>query len=435
MNNRSEFIRIGSAGLLIKAVATALGFASAVILARELGVEGFGLYTYVFALATVVAIPLQSGLPTLVLRETAKYRQTANWARLVGLWRWSTLLVATFAVLAAIVALGFLWQLSEKLTVVEYGTYLSALALIPLIALGNLRGAALRGLGKVLTGQLPETILRPALLIVLMLASSTVLQRNMNASNAMLLHVVASGIAFMIGGAMLWRSRPAELRNIGTAEYDHKAWLRAVAPLALVTGVALINSQIDILMLGWLRNNADVAIYRIALSTASLVGFGMQAVTSVIAPNFARLYAAGQIDAIQRLLRLAAASATALAIPVILVIYLFGHEILGFAFGPEFSAATVPLAILAVAVLVNSMIGSVEALLKMTGHERDLLYTAATVLFIKMLLNFPLIKFYGVAGAAFGSAISMVVFALALRRLAQLRLGVAAGLGALRKLK
>lgn len=73
-----------------------------------------------------------------------------------------------------------------------------------------IRGAALRGLGHVIVGQLPEQLLRPLFLAVAVAvywvltgpATST------TAQTALILNVTAAVLAFLVGATILQRVRP-----------------------------------------------------------------------------------------------------------------------------------------------------------------------------------------------------------------------------------
>ena len=84
-------IRAGLGSFGIKLANTALGFAVATALARGLGTAGYGVYSYVFSLVSLLAIPAQLGLPSLVVRETAKAYVHQQWALMKGLWRTSSI--------------------------------------------------------------------------------------------------------------------------------------------------------------------------------------------------------------------------------------------------------------------------------------------------------------------------------------------------------
>ena len=46
--------------------------------------------------------------------------------------------------------------------------------------------------------------------------------------------------------------------------YKHKVWLTAAAGLALLTGIAIVNRRLDIILLGNLSVSAEVAYYALA---------------------------------------------------------------------------------------------------------------------------------------------------------------------------
>ena len=71
---RSLFAGVAGVGLL-KLASSALAVALTIVLARLLGPVEFGSYSFAFSLATLLALPLLQGLPTLAVREAGRAAQ------------------------------------------------------------------------------------------------------------------------------------------------------------------------------------------------------------------------------------------------------------------------------------------------------------------------------------------------------------------------
>lgn len=422
---RTELARGAIGSLSIKLGSTLLGLMLAVILARHLGPEGYGVYTFVLALVSLMAIPAQLGLPTLLVRETAKAQVNAQWGVMRGLWRWSTLAVGGISLLLALVALVMGNVLSDRFSSTQLTTFAFGIVLIPLVALGNLRGAALRGLRRVVMGQLPEFVLRPGILIVLVLAAAIYFSPDsLSPAHAMGLHVMAAALSFIIGAIMLWRVRPRGLVANPQPEYAARGWLAAAFPLALASGMQLINQNADIIMLGLFRSAEEVGIYKVVVTGAALVAFGLQAITMAISPHFARLHAQGDMARLQRLVTLSARAILLFALPIMLILVFFGDVVLGYIFGRGYVSGQKPLAILAIGQLVNAAMGSVGMLLTMTGHERDTARSVAIAAIVNVVLNLVLIPIFGITGAALAGAITLTVWNMVMWRAVHRRLGI-----------
>ena len=418
---KSTLIRgvMGSAGL--KAAYALLTLAIAILLARALGAEGYGVYAFAFSLISLLAVPAQVGLPQLLVREIAKYRHQENWGRLRGLLRRSNQIAVGLSLALAAAAAGGAFVLSMRASPIQIDTFLWALPLIPLIALGNLRGAALQGLKRVVQGQLPEAVLRPGFLLVL--AGAAWLFGTLTPPSAMALHALAAGLAFAIGAALLQRHRPAQ-SVIAVPEYETRAWLRSMVPLSLLTGMMIINSQADIVMLGLFTTSEEVGIYRAASQGAALVVFFLTAVNMVIAPYISQLYTAGEMERLQRLATASARGILLAALPVVLAFILFGEKVLTIAFGAEYAPGYLPLAILSAGQLVNAAAGSVGLLLNMSGHERDTARGVAVATVSNVVLNLILIPRFGMTGAAIATAVTLVIWNTLLCRQVWVRMGI-----------
>lgn len=426
---KAALLRGGTGSLCLKVVSTALSLTVAAVLARLLGAEGYGVYAYVMALVTILALPAQAGLPTLVVRETAKAHVAQRWGLMWGLWRWSSRLSLGLSLLLLGCGLVAVWLVGDRFTRQHVSTFYFGLLLVPLVALGNLRSAALRGLRRVLQGQLPETMFRPGLFLLIIATAHLVLPRKITPEVAMASHAAAAAMAFIWGAWFLYRARPPSMKSAPYAlEYETHAWRKTIVPLALIAGIGMINAHADTLMLGWFRSAEEVGLYRVAASSAGLLGFGMTALNSVVAPHFARLYAQRNMAQLQQLVTRSAQVMVALALPVFIAFILAGEALLTLAFGNEFATAYIPLIILSFGHLFSVAVGSVGALLNMTGHERSTALGAVVAAGSNVILNAVLIPLLGVSGAALATAGSLVLWNLVLWRAARAQVGISCGL-------
>lgn len=408
---KGQLLRGGVGSVAIKIASTGLNLVLAIVLARALGAEAFGVYSFVFALITIIAIPAQMGLPNLVVRETAKAQANGDWALMKGLWRWSTIMA--LAMSAALIAIGALtaWLFASQLPEGGLTVFYWGLVLVPLIALGNLRGAALRGLRHVVQGQLPEFILRPGFLIVLVLAMHFGLSaRALTASDAMMLHAVASLVAFSIGAWMLMRARPSLLTTEPGYASKSGVWLASALPLGMVEGMQLINQNVGIIIIGIFSTAEDVGVFRVALQGAAVLTFGLAAINLAISAHFARLHALGDIARLQRLVTLCARSSFSLAIPLAIAFYFFGQDILSVLFGQAFVSAYNSLLLLMIGQLSMAFAGPVGYLLYMTGFERDVVWGVTISAIANVCLTIMLVPNMGIGGAAAAMTTSLIVW-------------------------
>lgn len=422
---RAQLLRGGAGNLLIKVAATGLQLITAIVLARLLGAKGFGTYSYVLSVISVLAIPAQFGLANLVMRETARAQVDDDWALLKGVWRWTSVVAVSLSLLLLLASVGTTWFFSGSMTPVKVSAFYWGALMIPLVALGALRAAALRGLRHVVLGNLSEQIVRPILFFLLISTFLWLWPRSSLApDDAMALMVGATGGAFVLGAWLLARKRPLPVRQERQTRYRQRAWLLAAMPLAFTEGANLINSHADLIMLGLIQGDKEVGIYRVATQGANLVIFGLVALNLVIAPHFARLHAQGEHQKLQRLVTRSAQAILALALPAVGFFVLFGDSLIRWFFGRDFSSAYLPLVILALGQLVNAAMGSVGFLLNMTGHEKDVTVGVVIAAVVNILLNAALIPAFGMLGAASSTAISLAVWNIFLWRRVRLRLNI-----------
>jgi len=409
--------------LFLKISQAFFSFMTTVLLARILGAEGYGIYAYAFAFVMLLSMPAQAGLPTLVIRETARGMAEGKPELVQGIWRWATK-VAVFISLSLLFVIGLLFLLlkGKKFGVKEW-TFFWAFLFIPFMCLSNLRGAALRGLHKVVIGQLPEFFIRPALFFVFLCIAGFFLHQRLTPPQAMALNVFSAVLAFIIGTWLLWKNIPLSIYK-ATPVYDGKKWLSSFLPLAFTAGMWIINSRADIVMLGIFRPSAEVGIYRVAVQIALVASFGLHAVNTVVAPRFATFYTKREMDRLQRLVTRSAQIVLAFNLLVTSFFVIFGRTFLNLVFGKEFINAYIPLLILLIGQLVNSATGSVGFLLNMTGYEKDTAQSAALAGGINIILNFFLIPSFGLRGAAIATAVSIVISNVILWILVWKRLGI-----------
>ena len=421
---RKSLWRGGAASLAVKTAQVAAAFVVTFVLARALGAEGLGVYAFAWSVVMVLGIPVQVGLPQLVLRETAASVAREEWGQLRGLWRWSEGVVLGLSAAVAGLAAALLWAAPEFLGTERRTTLAVGLAVLPLVGLGNLRGAALRGLTHVALGQLPEAVLRPFLFAAAVSLFAFWWEGPVPPALAMALLAGASAVAWGTGRGLLLRRRPVALAAGPAPVFRSRAWLAAALPLGAVAALQLVLGHMDVLMLGVLRSDAEVGTYRVAVQLSLLVGLGLQIAHMVIAPWVARYRVEGRAEELQQVVRGASRAVLAFSLPVSALLVLFGKPALALLFGAPFVAAWPALVVLSLGRLCSGAFGPVGLVLQMTGFERETLLGVGLAALVNLLLNGLLIPFFGGTGAAAATALALVLSHLVLHRLTLLRLGI-----------
>lgn len=406
--NVSWLLRSGAGLGGMRVVNMAVGLATTVLLARLLGAEGYGVYTFVLGWVFILGMPLQMGLPTLVMRQVAIYRAAGDSQRLRGIVRWSFGLLGLSAVLIGVVCgivAVFLQATGRWPAIATPILVASAFVLLCTLALLSLCRAIVCGFENVVVGSFPDTVLRPALFLIAVAAAIPFLVRD--AGTVMAMHALAALAATF----MAWSIAARRLRQIkgaatDAAVFETRSWLSSLWPMTLISGAAMINSRLDIAMLGLITGPTSVAIYDVGAKVAGFMMITQALLNASISPRIARLYASGDRAQVQFVMVQACRLSFFASAILLIAIWLAGSQLIAALFGQDFEVAHTVALIVAVGFLFNTGVGAVAVLLNMSGHERITAKVVTTSAVMNAILNAILIPPYGASGAAFATTLT-----------------------------
>lgn len=388
--------------LTLQTVSVVLSFSTAVILARLLEVGGYGAYAYGIAWASLLGVPAVLGLDRLIVRDVATHVAEEKWSLIRGLLQRANQIVflvsTSVAIVLAGVGLALLRDPVDK-------TFAIGMILVPLTALTLLRQAALQGLSRPLLSQLPELLLKPLTMTVVLGALWLLAGTRLSPMAGMTINVVITALAFAVGTILLRRNIPL-IAKTTTVAFHTRRWMSTAVPMMIISGIWIVNGYVGTIMLGSLVDARSAGIYAVASRGADIVIIALLAVNIPLAPRLARLYAAGDHEALQRLVSAVAKWTFLASLPLAIGLFLLRDVYLGL-FGPGFSAGGSALAILIGGQLLNVASGPVGILLLMTGYERWAALGVACGTVLNIAVNVALNPFLGVPGAAIGALTSI----------------------------
>jgi O-antigen/teichoic acid export membrane protein len=191
----------------------------------------------------------------------------------------------------------------------------------------------------------------------------------------------------------------------------------------LVASFHVILGQTDLLLLGVLRESADVGTYNIALKTGAIITFLLTSINAIAGPRIAKMYRSGEDEQLQRM--------------VTFVVHLSfwpsllgGFVLMGISepflslFGSEFTAAKWAMIIVIIGKLFSVGAGSVGYLANMTGNQDASAWVLGGSAAINVVLNLVLIPQFGIEGAAVSTALTTALQNLWLCWIVRRELGI-----------
>ncbi len=397
-------IRGAFGSLILKLGQTALSLALAVLLARLLGAEGFGIYAFCLSVVNLLTVPAMLGGQNLLVREIAAYKAKSEFSLLRGLLHRTRQASTSASLILAFCASGVGFWVYKGSTILV--SFMIAMLLIPLMAVMELQGAALRGLGHILAGQAWQVLL-PAMVIVLFGCIVWIGNYPSGPETALFANITGAGLLVVVIHFYFHKRLPTDVKN-AEPSYETNKWLKSMLPFVFAGGMQMINREISVIFLGILQGPEDVGLFRVAQRGADLVPFGLIAVNMAIAPTVAELFARGEKDRLQNMVRKSTWAIMGFALPVVLFLILGGKWLLPIVFGPEYAPAYILLVILCLGQLFNAAMGSVGLLLNMSGFERLIAWGGTIAALINTILNLFLIPLCGAVGASIAVCSSII---------------------------
>ena len=402
----NQLLGPGLWALIIKLVGAALSYIMFVVFARILNPQDYGYFGIAFNLAILFSTVCDIGLATAVMRFYPQYLSLGQISRAVGFTNASLKWIAVCC--GALVIISILLSLTGLATPkLGYWDAPIAIAIFAsAAAFGDYISGLLRAQGKVIWAMAPRDIfwriLAPVVAIIFVAFGAQM--------DARISIYICGALQLAFVALQLRQSRLA-MRQLSSAtpETEWPVWRKTVGPLWASAVLYAMIQQLDVVVVGALAPASEAGSYFAAQKTASLLGLVMLAGGLVGAPLMSANYHSGKFRELQRLCGLLGIAIAVSTIAGLLVLVLFGHQLLGL-FDASFTSAYAVLLILAVGYFVDSMAGPNAYLMQMTGLESTYLKIMGTCYAFVLAAQLLLVPIYGGMGAAIASACGIVIW-------------------------
>lgn len=393
-----------SSALAVRISGRVLVFILALVLARELGVEGFGIYSFATTWVNVLLVVSGLGYGGLLLRQTAVYVERDQPALLLGLIQTARRTIIPLSFVLAVLASGAVAFFFDPIFLVPV---LVALPTVVVRTFATIWEGVLKGLGRVDESFLSTFVVYP----VLMLAGIGVLAL-LSIPLTPEISLVLFLASFTGGALTVWllarrRLRPL-LGDVGAGEHPEGGRFALLLPFTVLTMFASLSASLGMIMLGLFDLPDAVGLFGVARKLTEPISLIFAVVSTSLAASIATLQARREVakarPTIVRTVRLSFVG----ALPIGLVLLFAPDLVLGL-FGEGFEAARTVVAILALAALFNIASGVSQVALMMSQHQRGAIIAKGAGLALNLVLCVALIPGLGATGAAVALAADILV--------------------------
>lgn len=376
-----------------------------VVAARLLGVESFGLLVLAFTIVTFGGVVGRMGMEMAVIKFVSRFhgetdRNSAAGAIYQAL-RTSLFVSLVLAVVLFLIAPHLSSEIFKEERLSEIVKVLSVV--LPFSAFMSITLASTQGFHLMKYSVYGQNIIQPSLNIV-MLVLFVVLGFGLFGAAAA--HLISVMITCVISYYFLVSTFPSA-KNLRKSAVKVPGMLKYAISVAPVLFFNFVLMWTDTLMLGHYRSAFEVGIYSSAMRTAMISTLIISSFSTIFAPMASDLFARQEIGRLNDLFKVVTKWTYLINLAVFLLIILMPMEIIGI-FGKGFEDGAGALKILALAQIVNTITGVAGVILVMVEKERLMFYNAFGAVLVNVFLNYVLIPLYGITGAAYATASTII---------------------------
>lgn len=387
-------------------VGRAFKYALYVLIARILGLDALGAFSFGLMVISIGGLFSKVGLDVAAQRFIPKFRSDNDDRSLSGL---AFLGLFTPLVVGSLIAMALIALRPQFAGLLPPNIG----ALLPMFAVG----IPLWGVFIVVTGMTRayKTSLYSVLSRDVVQAGTAVLLTGIFAWTVREAEVVVASYILSIGigtaVAVGFLYRLGAFAAIRQARVDVRRVFTFSTPMAVVAVAQSMITWTDVLMLGVLEQAADIGRYQAAFQIAALLTIVLRATNAIFPPIASDLFASNAISELSQVYTAVTKWTVTVSGLGLVFLVVFSNPLLT-VFGDELTESSRLLVVLGVGQFVTVATGPVGYLLSMSGREQIESANTLVVFLLNGVLNFVMIVEYGPLGAAVATAFSLVVLNL-----------------------
>jgi O-antigen/teichoic acid export membrane protein len=383
-------------------------FAFIGILARFVGPEFLGIYSIGNAITRIFAVLGIAGLDKGILRYIS-FNRGENEIKLIKKW---INIALKYGFLFGIIVFALQFGLSSKITQLFYNSNIHIqntikifAFILPFSILSGIAAHSTQGYKilkyKVITIQ----VIQPtALLIILIL----LYYFNYTYFNQITLPLIlAEIIGFVMMFKFLQNVMVTKIKDVINQPLDNEI-VKFSFPLLLVGLLGMLMHWIDILMLGYYLNPNEVGIYQPAVRTTGIIRLFLISFTGIFTPMMSEFIANNLKKEMKNIYQLTVRWMLTLSLPFFIIALTRSEQIMNL-FGNQYIIGSNIIIILMVGMLFQAIGNPAGSTLVMAGKTKLVLINTIIVALLNIGINIYLIPKLGLAGAALGTAISLII--------------------------
>lgn len=409
--NSSYRALFGGSGIIFLGAAFQVVFVFTVdiLLSRFLQPTGFGLYNLAKGVVLVASAVSMLGLQLGLSRFIALFLAEQDHARMRGVLHTGFVVVTVSGVLATgLLLCSRTWLQEHVFQQPDVAAVLGGMALAVLFVNWRQYGmACVSGLKKPVIRVLLVNILEPFLAVLISVAALTFF---LQITTIVRLYVVMYAVVGVAAVLFALRAFPVPVLQRRDTIYPVGRLLRFSGPLVVTTISGIVIENMDRLMIGWLGAVQDVGVYSVTITWSRLLPAILGVFSFMYLPLASALLSRREGRAeFSQLNNAVAKWSMILAFPLTLVLVTRSSEVLEIFFGPSYLDAARALQIITLGAFLHALTGMTGMNLVAAGRTDLQMVTKLVVIMVNALLNWLLIPWIGIAGAAWGTAIAFFV--------------------------
>jgi O-antigen/teichoic acid export membrane protein len=362
---------------------------------------------YIFNLLYLLVNFCLIGADILLVKKISVYDAAGKYKELKGI-----IIFGLFVAILGSLTVAFLSEIiiahTDLIKVKENLNWLILAALsLSILSVTTVGQASLQGLRKIFLSQVAEKMIRPALLIILVVTIFYI-EKTISVVEVIWINLFAIGVTFFVTFILFRKTFRLKIKNT-PAKFEFADWTYSAASFFLLSVLYVLNSRIDIFILGLFKGNEQVGVYNIVLKISETISFGLGIVNFALSPLIAKLFANNERGQLQHVMTRSAQIVLLFSLPVVLAIVFLKESILRF-FGVDILNGVEALLILSSGQFINVLFGSPGTLLIMTGNQKYSAYALIIGTAFNVLLNMALTPVYGIIGTSIATAGSLAVW-------------------------